>query len=75
MKFCRSLKDSIYVVLRSFIELGLLKTSATIDNCTSHREKSKAVQERAKFPRFFLVEQAVVTLGILVELQFIAASQ
>lgn len=50
MKLYHFLKGSIYVALMSFIQLGLLKRLAKVDNATPH-----TIQERTKFPRFFRV--------------------
>lgn len=67
-------KASICVALKSFMELGLLKILAEVDNSTSHK-----VQEKTKFLRCFpsgtCWESAVVTLEVLVDFQVMAASQ
>lgn len=48
VKFHRLSKGSICVALMSFMDLGLLKILAKVDNSTSHK-----VQEKTEFLRFF----------------------
>lgn len=63
------------VIICSRIELGLLKSLANVEKSVSCGGISCGPGKKQSFPGFSLVGHAVVTLGILVELQPIAASQ